>query len=68
MVSGASSLYPPLVVGPFAAIEGLEWVGYYFCMGFIVFLLVVLSVVVLLIVIAVILVAILPDGGWHGVR
>ncbi len=37
-------------------------------MGFIVFLLVALSVLVLLIVIAIILVAILPDGGWHGVR
>jgi len=60
--------YSPLVVGPFAGIEGLEWVGYYFCMGFIVFLLVALSVLVLLIVIAIILVAILPDGGWHGVR
>ena len=60
--------YTPLVVGPFAAIEGLEWVGYYFCMGFIVFLLVALSALVLLIVIAIILVAILPDGGWHGVR
>ncbi len=68
MLRGVWLIISTLVLGPFAAIEALEWVGYYFCMGFIVFLLVALSVLVLLIVIAIILVAILPDGGWHGVR
>ena len=42
--------------------------GYYFGMGFIVFLLLALSVFVVVIVAAVILVAVLPAGGWHGVR
>ena len=49
-------------------IEALEWVGYYSGMGFIVFLLLALAVFVVVIVVAVILVAILPAGGWHGVR
>ena len=42
--------------------------GYYSGMGFIVFLLLALSVFVVVIVVAVILVAVLPAGGWHGVR
>jgi uncharacterized membrane protein len=49
-------------------IEAPELVGYYSGMGFIVLLLLALSVFVVVIVVAVILVAVLPAGGWHGVR